>query len=338
MSRLTTPDSAVAARRAAAVALDDLRTDCDSRPLRASGRRSESRSARGCGRCPLSPTPSARSRSSRSAVVTLLPIAPMQAAGVSSAATMRRNVELLVVGAARRSPSSQSTGAPRRNAVGPVDDELVGLREARGRDEPGAGVADRDAVPQQLADARQRRGVVDRAEDVTSAVAAGASARTPRRRRHRRARSRRPRAVGQPEPSEPSWSHCSPMLSPLAVMARTPPAGRTGRPRRGAGRASCRARRSGSRPCRRTRARPRAASSSAMPYSRTRAGAAVQHLLRLLITAGSTQPPVTDLAISPRSFRASDAPGSRGAEPRRSTTVASATRRPSACQPRARWE
>ena len=51
-------------------------------------------------------------------------------------------------------------------AVGPVDDELVRLREPFRGDEGGAGVADGDAVAEQLADPRERGRVVDRPEDV----------------------------------------------------------------------------------------------------------------------------------------------------------------------------
>ena len=52
------------------------------------------------------------------------------------------------------------------------------------------------------------------------------------------------------------------------------------------------------------------------------------------ITAGSTQPPVTPPAISRGDETASAAPGSRGAEPIRSTTEPSATAEPS---PVHRW-
>ena len=76
LSRLTTPDSAVAARRAAAVA------STISAPIAtatSSGERAPIAIPIGAWMRAISasPTPSARSRSSRSAVVTLLPIAPM---------------------------------------------------------------------------------------------------------------------------------------------------------------------------------------------------------------------------------------------------------------------
>jgi hypothetical protein len=49
--------------------------------------------------------------------------------------------------------------------VGPVVHDLVGHREAQHRREHRPRVADRDAVPEQLARLRQRGGEVDRAED-----------------------------------------------------------------------------------------------------------------------------------------------------------------------------
>ena len=48
------------------------------------------------------------------------------------------------------------------------------------------------------------------------------------------------------------------------------------------------------------------------------------------MTAGSTQPPVTDPATSPALETARVAPGSRGAEPMRSITEPTATAVPSA--------
>ena len=55
------------------------------------------------------------------------------------------------------------------------------------------------------------------------------------------------------------------------------------------------------------------------------------------ITAGSTQPPVTEPATSPAPETASVAPGSRGAEPIRSITEPTATAVPSDVQ-RSRME
>ena len=59
-----------------------------------------------------------------------------------------------------------SVGARAEEAVGPVDDELVRLREPLRGHERRARVADGDAIAEQLADAGERRGMVDRSEDV----------------------------------------------------------------------------------------------------------------------------------------------------------------------------
>src|SRR4051812_32971749 len=75
------------------------------------------------------------------------------------------HVELGVVG----EHADRRAGVDRRGLeelVGPPRDQLVGVREALGRDEDRARVADRDAVAQELADRAQRRGEVDGAEDV----------------------------------------------------------------------------------------------------------------------------------------------------------------------------
>jgi MoxR-like ATPase len=57
-------------------------------------------------------------------------------------------------------------GCRREEAVRPLDDELVHVREALGRHEPCARVADRGAVAEEPAEPRERGSVVDRAEDV----------------------------------------------------------------------------------------------------------------------------------------------------------------------------
>ena len=59
-----------------------------------------------------------------------------------------------------------STGAWREEAVGPLVDELVGVREALAREEHGARVADGDAVAELLADRHERGDVVAGAEEV----------------------------------------------------------------------------------------------------------------------------------------------------------------------------
>ena len=57
-------------------------------------------------------------------------------------------------------------GRAREKAVGPVDDELVGVREALGSHELRARVAHRHAVAEIAAERGERRGEVDGAEDV----------------------------------------------------------------------------------------------------------------------------------------------------------------------------
>src|SRR5206468_5569388 len=57
-----------------------------------------------------------------------------------------------------------------------------------------------------------------------------------------------------------------------------------------------------------------------------------QHSPAARITAGSTQPPVTEPATSPVAETARAAPGSCGADPARSTTVPRATGTPAAVQ------
>ena len=198
-----------------------------------------------------------------------------------------RDVELLVVGehADRR---RLVDGSVRRNRSGHSDDELVGLGEALRRDEARPRVTDRDAVAEQLADSDERGSVVDRAEDVEGWPRRESHGRRPACRRDRRALSPRAsrRATGVGAFVEP--------LCARGLAARghrqAPRVGPPARPRRAQARARCRGRRSGSRPCRRRRPTSKA-SSWAIPYSRSRAGAPSSTSCASRITDGSTRRP-----------------------------------------------
>ncbi|CAO0831978.1 hypothetical protein SMICM17S_04095 [Streptomyces microflavus] len=76
----------------------------------------------------------------------------------------QRHVELGVVGEDAEHRTGVG-GGPREVAVGPVDDDLVGLGEACGGGEDGPGVADGDPVAEELPGPDQRGGEVDGAED-----------------------------------------------------------------------------------------------------------------------------------------------------------------------------
>ena len=112
-----------------------------------------------------SETPSARSRSARSSFVRRAPIAPMYPAGVSSA-TFSAGTSNLWSWVRTQITVRSSTGRAPQEAVGPLDDELVHVREALGRHELRASVADGDAIAEEAADRRDRGRVVDGAEDI----------------------------------------------------------------------------------------------------------------------------------------------------------------------------
>ena len=86
------------------------------------------------------------------------------------------------------------------------------------------------------------------------------------------------------------------------------------------------------RSCRRTRGRRRSRRRRSSPYRQIRPLEPFSTSVASRITAGSTQPPVTEPATSPVAETASVAPGSRGAEPIRSITEPSATAVPSPVQ------
>ena len=115
-----------------------------------------------------------------------------------------------------------STGARAMNSCGHSRHQLVGVREARGRDEDPPRVADGDAVAHEPAERRERRREVDRAEDVhrrpgddggdeplrpadrhQPAVDPARAAAAPRRRPRRPARPPRPPRAGCPGSSPP---------------------------------------------------------------------------------------------------------------------------------------
>ena len=78
----------------------------------------------------------------------------------------RRDVELGVVGEdAHRVGRAEGGTESGQHPVGPVDDDLVGQREAGASGEDLSGVADGDLVAEHLGDTAQRGGEVDRTED-----------------------------------------------------------------------------------------------------------------------------------------------------------------------------
>ena len=327
-------DGAAGGRRPAARErgrLDDLGADRDCDLLRRAGADRRGRSARGSGRgrprrrlrraaaprgprsSPCCPSRRCRRRASRSAAIS---------AGTSNFGSCV-STQMTVRGVDRRA---------REEAVGPLDDELVRLGEPLRRDEGGARVADGDAVAEQLADARER---TRHGRSRRRRTSPGAAERVHEHRLAldvRRARSRPPR---RRRATAPAGCSCSSLVAdPLAGGDDVSAAGRSSATARASARDEGRVERCDQDPDRaaageadlerRRRRRSRTRAAARAPPSSTSCASR--------ITAGSTQPPVTEPAISPRSFSASDAPGSRGAEPRRSTTVAIATRRPSACQ------
>ena len=117
----------------------------------------------------LSSTPASRSRASRSSWVRREPIAPTYATSGSRSATSSSgtsNFGSWVSTVITVRPSTRpASGLGGEVAVRPVDDDLVGLREAAVGREDGPGVAHGHVVAEEAADPGHRGREVDRAED-----------------------------------------------------------------------------------------------------------------------------------------------------------------------------
>ena len=115
---------------------------------------------------PASSTPASRSRSVRLSWVLREPITPMYPTLLASAPTTAGTSNFASWVSTHTASRGPNVGADRvEQTVGPVDDDLVGEREAGLGGKHLTGVAHRDAVAEDLGDAAQRGREVDRAED-----------------------------------------------------------------------------------------------------------------------------------------------------------------------------